>query len=757
MTELRSTSEYDFRSALLISSDRLETLDAELWKSGKAWTEVLANRTDLKGIVLPLELKAEGISRQRLLGVDLLNWLRWSGTEPVRFLPVLGFAWQSVAQILRKKPNLLLISEGTTFLRLPEAAENGRKALAEFVDAVRVGKVETCSEEVLEKYATNGSEEVARLTYHDLANDYYAAERLWAGYLCALRDAGDKLCAEDKKAVHAELGLAEKVQLECQRMVAAKKTQPWFKQYQLAAKRAELPAYPEIEFPHALLAKHVRYGLPRNARILFVDDEYEKGTAEVLLRIFFRTTKFTKKIDSEWVYSEEIGGPSRSTRKARLVCVKDTERARYWLAKWGELDIEETQEGVELWYKNWAKALGWPHFPPTSTDPEPPTPLELARLALAPGTGGAEVLDNEAAAPIRMTTIVLLDLRLKKKGLGAMYAVRNLPSVRLRTEIKDQKPSLPVIMYTASRQAMNFAEIMEDATKLDGWLCKEAPDIKEDDQNSKKAFQYLLARIHLFAGASAWYREELQWELVEKTAYGNMIDSEFRKVCLSYVGQKATELFEMVKSGEFANQSARCNKAFLGFIQERVQIPQFADVAPVLVARRVAVATLLLTSGVRREVLEWDPLEFIGRLRGDYARSRAESEGKRYPSKAVNFRRECWLASYEPAKLASLLLAEEVDWLRDQAWPRNRENIKRWVEATQSVLSKSTIESSAVGSGIKRKKVGGPNTTPRALSAAEERNATRSGADGKRSNAKQRGKTSLRRRTASQEKRRRRE
>lgn len=701
-------SNYDFRSPLLISEKELEHLDSGSWRSGKSWVEALANRTDIKGIVLPLEVEAEGTSCQSLFGVNLLNWLRWSGAERVRYLPVLVFAWQSLAKILRCKRNLLLIAEGTRFVRLPDSIEGQSGTLAEFVSAVRAGKAESCSKQVLEEYAERGSNEVARLTHHDLANDYYAADRLWAGYLCALRDAAEQLDAEDRQAVLTEYSLAEKDTLDCTRIVREKKTQPWFIQYQLAATTAELPAYREIEFPQSLIARHVRQGLPQNVRILFVDDEYEKGMAEVLLRIFFKTTEFTKKCDSEWVYSPVTDESSPSSRKAHFVCVKDEERARYWLAKWGDIDIGHDQDGFKSWCKNWARALGWQDFPPNAPGLVTQEPLDIARVALAGGKDGVEVLDNDAATPVKMTTIVLLDLRLEKEGLGRVYYVRDLPSVKLRTEIKDQKPSIPVIIYTASRQAMNFAEIMEDATGLDGWLCKEAPDIKEDAQNSKRALQYLLARVYLFAGASTWYREQLGWDLNQKRAYGSMFDSEYRNDCLTYVGQKATEFFEMVRSGKFAELNARSNKGLVGFIQERVQFPQFTDVASTLVARRVAVSALLFTSQVREGVLEWDPLEFIGRLRGDYARNRAESEGKRYPSKAVNFRRECWLASYEPDKLVTLLLAEEVDWLRSQTWPINRENIRQWIEAAQAVIHKVAGETMIVKSTEDQNEVAQP-------------------------------------------------
>jgi hypothetical protein len=82
-------SGYNFQSPLLICETELECLEPKYWSSGETWIEALAGRTALKGIAMPLELKGEGIHRQQLLGVDLLNWLRWSGGETFRYVPVM--------------------------------------------------------------------------------------------------------------------------------------------------------------------------------------------------------------------------------------------------------------------------------------------------------------------------------------------------------------------------------------------------------------------------------------------------------------------------------------------------------------------------------------------------------------------------------------------------------------------------------------------------------------------------------------------
>lgn len=183
MSELKACS---FESPLLVTDQELVALPAEAWQNGEKWVAALEERTDVVGIVLPLEIKAsEHQTRQDLLGVELLNWLRWSADEPLRYVPVLAAAWQPIEAILRRTLNLLLVTRGTTFVRLPEAVET----LPRFVHSVRQNDPTWPQAQPGDLEQIAGSARAERISYHDLANEYYGAFRLWEGYKHALRTA----------------------------------------------------------------------------------------------------------------------------------------------------------------------------------------------------------------------------------------------------------------------------------------------------------------------------------------------------------------------------------------------------------------------------------------------------------------------------------------------------------------------------------------------------------------------------------------
>src|SRR5712691_309571 len=109
----------DVQSPVLVLADSLHHLEPTEWSTGEAFVKALERESGLKAVILPLELSNVTAKRQQLWGVDLLNWMRWSVKEPVCDLPVLCLAWQPLVSILRKRSNLLLISEGCRFARLP--------------------------------------------------------------------------------------------------------------------------------------------------------------------------------------------------------------------------------------------------------------------------------------------------------------------------------------------------------------------------------------------------------------------------------------------------------------------------------------------------------------------------------------------------------------------------------------------------------------------------------------------------------------
>jgi hypothetical protein len=399
-----------------------------------------------------------------------------------------------------------------------------------------------------------------------------------------------------------------------------------------------------------------------------VDDEFDKGMAEVLLQILFKAQSFTKKLPSEWVYSE--GGAS-TRRLARFVCVKDAATARHWLRMWRELPEEMSEKeaaSLRTWVGAWARELGWLDLPQAGLGNAPP--LDRARAVFCEGTQIS--LDDPPKTRGKPNTIVLLDLRLSRESSGRTYSPSEFPSTLLCREIKGHKKSLPVIIFTASRQATNYAELMEEATPFDGWLTKEAPDVPEDDENSAKSLLYLLTRLHLFSGLTD-YDPDWGWTTDAQLRYLKMSVGESREKCLGAVTDKANELFEKVRADTFSTEflDAARRSALLelrGFFSSACQALAFSDVVSVFVARRVVVATLLLTAKVKDSDIEWDVKSFYQRLVGG-----ERAEAVKYISDYLNFREALWLRTYTP-KLLGLLMPQEIEWLVKQelGWDKIR-------------------------------------------------------------------------------------
>lgn len=722
-------NDYNFELPLLITEQELEPLEPKYWKAGETWVEALTSRPDLKGIVLPLELMAKGTKRQQLWGVDLMNWLRWSGAEGVRYVPVFATAWQSLATVLRKKRNLLLIAEGTRFLRLPDAAENRSKAVSGFVEAVRAGEVEACEEKILTKYAGAGSEEVARVTYHDLANDFYAAYRLWHGYQYSLKVAEGKARRkiEEWEKVKAEIKRARDhtENLECEKEVCKKKCEPWFHQYQALARTRELPSYPDPGFPQARFVRHICDGLPPKVRILFVDDEFDKGMAEVLLQILLRKNAFTykKELDkprSEWVYVEE----SHDSPRVRLVCVKDVVAARNWLYMWGELTFPTNKPETKIAFEEWVKAWGVATGSRVNflVDPKRFSPGKLLEEAkeflsdcglheLRQEAGkyeegrerweGLEPDEDKKIVPPKMKTIVLLDLRLVRERAERHYEATKLPSIQLRRQIIKEDRNLAVIIFTASRNAMNYVEVLNDAGPIDGWIWKEAPDVPENDDYSKRVVESLLARIYRYGAAPPGYRTSLNWDAEIRGKpwfkeylcdYRKLQASSEREIHLSSVFGKATDIFESIKQNAFARnfqteKEKRGDLKFLGFIQKLVTDERIIQW---LVARRVAVAAYFWTGSPKGDNWQRD----VQRLSAAIGAKPPAGKDKDNPSKVIAFQRDLAL-SYVEGEILGQLLPEEIDWLLEQKWG-NKQKQAILERAKEKILHQCRAEDSGL-------------------------------------------------------------
>lgn len=641
-------SDYHFDAPLLVEPAGLALLPADDWETGEAWLRALSRYQNLCGIVLPLELESRSHSLQDAAGVSILNWLRWSADEPVRRVPVLAIAFQPLDVLLRRTLNLLLVSRGTEFGRLPES----KARLNAFVEAVRGPDAHRLwsDQSDLERLGATSGDAAAQISYHDLANDYYSASRLWAGYKAALDAAKREINGRAAADIGSEQNRTEQIRFAWEEeKVKPLLKQPHVRQYlEAARKRLGSPLYPAVPKAEQVIRRHVENGLPPTTRILLVDDEFDKGLGEVLLQILFGQSGFSAQNgDGECVYSEES---DRGERWARFVCVKTADAAIHWLAYWGDVDYAECSEWSfktqrQHWLHTWAGALNVP----VQGEAEATDIL---------GENRSYRIDSARARPKGVNTVVLLDLRLEPTEQRETYNPLGLRSVQLRKLIKRQEKSPAVIMLTASRQAMTYAVVMDDAERADGWLTKEGPDTPPDDENSARAIHYMLERLHLFACVQDWYRDELRWDPDWKLEYAKWRGSPPWNESQSRIETISTQLFWSIQQAEFRERH-KYVAAGLGWADEHTE--GCSSIERLLIVRRVVVATLLLTADWRSDQPRWNADAFDALIPG--------KEGRR-DVKAVydvvkNFKVKLWLVSSKP-ELLSMLLREEYQWLLTQ-------------------------------------------------------------------------------------------
>lgn len=644
-------SDYHFDAPLLVEPAGLALLPADDWETGEAWLRALSRYQNLCGIVLPLELESRSHSLQDAAGVSLLNWLRWSADEPVRRVPVLAVAFQPLDVLLRRTLNLLLVSRGTEFGRLPES----KARLNAFVEAVRGPDAHRLwsDQSALERLGATSGDAAAQISYHDLANDYYSASRLWAGYKAALDAAKREFNGRAAADIDSERNRIEQIRFAWEdEKVKPLLKQPHVRQYlEAARRRSGAPLYPTVPKAEQVIRRHVENGLPPTTRILLVDDEFDKGLGDVLLQILFRQSEFSAHNgDGERVYSEESSG---GERWARFVCVKTADAAIHWLAYWRDVDYGECSEWpfkteTQHWLRTWASALNVP----VQGEAEATDILGENRTCR---------IDNARARPKGVNTVVLLDLRLEPTEQRETYNPLGLRSVQLRKLIKRQEKSPPVIMLTASRQAMTYAVVMDDAERADGWLTKEGPDTPPDDGNSARAIHYLLERLHLFACVQDWYRDELRWYPDWKLEYAKWRGSPLWNESQSRIETISTQLFTSIQQVEFRERH-KYVAAGLGWADEHTK--GCSSIERRLILRRVVVAALLLTADWRNDQPRWNPDAFDTLIPGKEGRQ----DVKAVYNTVKNFKEKLWLVS--KPELLGTLLREEYQWLAAQ-FPRD--------------------------------------------------------------------------------------
>lgn len=678
--EITSELAYQWDAPLIILRDRFGTISNEYWNSGYKWIEFLDTiKNDLLGLVLPLELKTETHWRQSLYGLELLEWLRYSGDieSCVNLIPVLSASWQPLQNVLKRRFEPLIVSYGCIFTRLPDAMQNDNKKLKDFVQQVR-GKEAFLyreREESLRRLAFGRAELVEQLTHHDLANDYFAAWRLWKGYLRALESVAQIRTknAEANKVVKEAFESTSKVEFIWQDELKKKMRRPYFYQFCLSRKKTPVAPYPPVESAESITRIHVNQGLPKDTRILFVDDEFDKGMADVLLQILFgqhgrKKIDFTTKgpSDNEWVYSEPSTRTTRDSKEndrwARMVCVKDIPTAAHWLKYWGEANLFEPREkkfphiAMEKTEEEWTKA--WSRLLELDT-----TSVDSIEDVLGYSTTGK--IDKPLSRPKSVNTFVFLDLRLKRLTIEDELSIEN-NSKKFINALKHQRPSIPILMITASRQTNKYTDIMEGTDDQDenfspdGWLIKEAPDAMTDDTNSSHAAHYLLNFIHLSAHLNEWYRPSINWDQIKKAEYQEMRESEYFINCMNSIADRADSYLKNLEDQNFRKKNQY--RKLLGSVLDDGKSVKF-DIENHLVARRIAIWALIFTSDWTKGSPEWNAEQFLNKLS-----CRPIKREVKYPSHVLNFETDLYLGTYKP-KLLEGLLKEEYDWLEHQKWP----------------------------------------------------------------------------------------
>lgn len=656
---------------ILILASEIKPIEESAWGSTDAWLKTLGEfKSTALGLILPLELPGRYGRRGELWGVELLRWLRWSAPEPIRFIPALAVAWQPLEMILRAKHEPLLVSRGAWFARLPDVMDGNPSDQECFIVQVRTDPERLkISRADLELLAGGTAGEAARLTHHDLANEGYSAWRLWAGYLEALRQAS--YGKKNTQPAKNKLAWADKVQFPWLDELKQRMRQPAFQQFQILRRSTAPPKYPKIENAVELVRDHAKEGLPGVLRVLLVDDEFDKGLADVLLKILFGNVEFTYSLPdgSEQVYCAPGADPSKG-KWARFVCVKNTQAAAHWLRLWGELKVlpPASAPSYTQWLVAWADRIG-KHVHHLNRE-------DIKHALTFPGADGTPPLDATEARPARPVTVILLDLRLGRGEPEASYSPEDFESLRFRNAVKEDRPDLPVIVLTASRQALNYVAAMEGAGPQDGWLTKEAPDVPVDDENSARSVHYLLSRLHVFSTMREWYRPELGWNSGQLRKFAAFWSRPDRDELLKTAREAATDILSLAKSSSITvprTKVADPPVRILGYVKRRQAWSH--PIVPLLVSRKVALACLLYTADWSHGGPVWNPQAFHEILPQDELTKRLTKVSAIYD--VVNFHRDLWIPGR--ASPVTRLLREEYEWLLAQDYGQHNDQCRRFL------------------------------------------------------------------------------
>jgi hypothetical protein len=260
-------------------------------------------------------------------------------------------------------------------------------------------------------------------------------------------------------------------------------------------------------------------------------------------------------------------------------------------------------------------------------------------------------------------TVVILDLRLSRNQVQPIYHPSELPSLQFRSRLKALNQDVPVLMFTASRQANNALAALQNSNESDGWLVKEAPDVLMDDANSSRAALYLIERLHSLSELYSWYRPELEWSNQERSAYSRLHLHPDRENILRHVSVQSTELFNGMLEGRFKGVGLQ----FKEFVAKEAPKRRLS-IEHVLISRRIVVAAVLWTCRPDPKSPGWAEREvdaFSELLPGAYDKRRIIKA----PYNRVNFNTVLWMRSRD---ILLQLLKEEVEWLWELPWPEPR-------------------------------------------------------------------------------------
>jgi len=225
-------------------------------------------------------------------------------------------------------------------------------------------------------------------------------------------------------------------------------------------------------------------------------------------------------------------------------------------------------------------------------------------------------------------------------------------------------------MFTASRQALNFAQAMGKDWEVDGWLIKESPDIKADPQNSANAALYLLKQVHLLLGEKEWYRDEMNWCFGDRLRYSRWRRSVAFEDDLQDLHLVVAVELEEIASGAYTQSKFPRHNEY-----QRTKTPSgWSEVQRVIFNRMIITGAVLLSAsgGPEKLTVNWPDLLNLLPFR-KYKKATFKRGDRLHAFHELQvFSTTAWIAP-EDGILRSLL-DHELAWLRDFSWPDDRKD-----------------------------------------------------------------------------------